>query len=251
MRKTAATIQALLLCLTLAAQYASDSIFTHVDQMPYFMGCEALRSGTEEKRKCADQEMVRFISRHLVYPDSAITMGIQGTVYVSFVVDEAGKVQRPNLLIDIGGGCGAAALDVIREMPDWEPGLRYGHPVKVKLNLPIQFFLKNVEKDVAEPYSLTWGDLKGQDATRQELLKNLENAVTVRGPKGDNRHIAELSFLYEKNGKTAVAKSHGEVNEELKKIARKAKKGGRFTISASTLDKGQFISVSRSFEIIQ
>ncbi len=240
----------MLLCQFLSAQYSSDSIFTRAEQMPYFIGCEHLEDGADEKRQCSNLEMVRFISRHLIYPDSALEAGIEGTVYVSFVVDETGLVQNPYLLMDIGGGCGEAALDIIREMPRWESGRENGQAVKVKLNLPIQFFMKNSDVDVAEPFTLSWGDLKGKTVKHSDLVNNLENAVNVRGPEGNSRYIAELSFYYEKNGKSALAKSNGEINADMKKIARKAKKGGVFTITASMHEKGQFIQVRRSFELV-
>ena len=79
----------------LFAQLSNDSVFSHPDQMPFFPGCGAYEKDPAARRRCSDQEMVRFISRHLVYPDSAKKEGIEGTVYVAFVIDQVGAVTQP------------------------------------------------------------------------------------------------------------------------------------------------------------
>jgi hypothetical protein len=165
-------------------------------------------------------------------------------------VDESGLVQKPYLLMDIGGGCGGAALDIIREMPRWEPGRQHGRTVNVKLNIPIQFHLRNEEGDLAEPFTLSWGDLKGDTVTTEELENNIENAVNVRGPEGNSRHISELVFYYEKNNKSVTAKSGGDMNSDMKNLVRKARKGGTLTITAAVQEKGQFIQIRRIFKLV-
>ncbi|MEI6747602.1 MAG: energy transducer TonB, partial [Bacteroidota bacterium] len=67
--------------------------------------------------------------------------GIQGTVYVSFVVDSKGKVTDVRVLRGIGGGCDEEALRVVRMMPSWRPGKQNGQSVRVQFNMPIRFTL--------------------------------------------------------------------------------------------------------------
>jgi TonB family protein len=218
--------------------------------MPYFRGCETLISGSEIKHHCSDQELVRFLSRHLEYPEEAKQTRTEGTVYVSFIVDEHGKVQNPVVLKDIGHHCGEAALRVLAEMPLWEPGLQDGQKVKVKLNLPVQFYLNAPEKE-AEPYSLTWGALRGDTTTTEELLNTLSLPIFVRDPQGNNRYIDELAFTYKKNKRLVNATSRGSVSGELSRVVEKTRKGGIFTITASVQDKGRFVYVSRSFKVVE
>lgn len=57
-----------------------------------------------------------------MYPQQATENGIQGTVYVSFVVDSKGNVTDVKVLREIGGGCDEEALRVVKMMPQWHPG---------------------------------------------------------------------------------------------------------------------------------
>ncbi|MEO1261361.1 MAG: energy transducer TonB [Bacteroidota bacterium] len=256
MRKIYTTAVCLLVYLFLPAQpdpFAPDtsSIFVRADQMPYFPGCEGFENGSNEKRTCSNTELVRFLSRYLVYPDKAKYDGVEGTVFVSFIVDQHGQIHRPGVLMDIGGGCGQAALDVINEMPRWEPAVHQGKPVKVKMNLPIQFFLRAEGLDEAEPYSLFWGTLHGKQTTKKQLTENISNNLYVRGPEGSNRYVDQIEFVFQKDSRLVSASSRGDISSELVKVIDRVKKGGTFSIYASVQDDGQFITVSRSYNIVK
>ena len=102
-------------------------IFTIVEEMPSFPGGEG--------------ELAKFLGANIVYPQIAKESGIQGTVYVSFVVDSKGKVTDVRVLRGIGGGCDEEALRVVRMMPSWRPGKQNGQSVRVQFNMPIRFTL--------------------------------------------------------------------------------------------------------------
>ena len=250
-RKFIAILAAIIFGQNLIAQFSTDTIFTQVEIMPCFPGCETIPVNSQTRRQCSDRELVQFISRHLVYPEEAQAKNTEGTVYVSFVVDETGEVQNPALLMDIGDNCGEAALDVIAAMPRWEPGSHLGQKVKVRFNMPIQFSLKNAEDDLSERYTLTWGTLRGNTATVEELTTNLGNPLFVRGPEGDPRYIDQLAFTFERKRKLINAISRGEISGEQQTLVKKIKEGGLFTITASIQDKGQFAYVTRSFQITE
>ena len=78
---------------------------------------------------------------NIKYPESALKQGIQGTVYVSFIVEKDGSVSNVNILKGIGGECDEEALRVVKEMPRWTPGLYKGKPARVLFNMPIYFKL--------------------------------------------------------------------------------------------------------------
>lgn len=103
-------------------------IFTIVEEMPSFPGGE--------------KELFKFLEKTMKYPPMAIDAGIKGVVYVTFVVDESGKVRDPKVLRGIGGGCDEEALRVIKAMPPWEPGKQRGKPVRVQYNMPVRFTLR-------------------------------------------------------------------------------------------------------------
>ena len=103
-------------------------VFTIVEEMPSFPGGEA--------------ELHKYLAENIVYPQQATENGIQGTVYVSFVVDSKGNITDAKVLRGIGGGCDEEALRVVKAMPGWHPGKQNGKLVRVLFNMPIYFKLQ-------------------------------------------------------------------------------------------------------------
>jgi TonB family protein len=85
--------------------------------------------------------MLNYIAKNVKYPPVARENGIEGRVYVTFVVDKLGNIKDARILKGIGGGCDEEALRVINLMPQWIPGKQDGVPVQVQYNLPINFAL--------------------------------------------------------------------------------------------------------------
>lgn len=85
--------------------------------------------------------MIAYIGKELEYPREAMDKGIQGTVYVTFVVETDGRIDGVKMLRGIGSGCDEEAVRVVRGMPKWMPGRQRGKEVRVQYNLPIRFKL--------------------------------------------------------------------------------------------------------------
>ncbi|MFU8842948.1 MAG: energy transducer TonB [Bacteroidales bacterium] len=102
-------------------------VFTVVESMPEFPGGDAAR--------------IKYLNDNIIYPQMARESGIQGRVFVTFVVERDGSVTDVQVLRGIGGGCDEEALRVIRNMPKWVPGKQRGKPVRVQFNMPILFKL--------------------------------------------------------------------------------------------------------------
>jgi protein TonB len=83
-----------------------------------------------------------YLSKNLKYPSAARRIGIEGTVYVSFVVEKSGEISNVQLLRGIGGGCDEEAIRVIENSPIWKPGYQRSRPVKVRMRVPIRFKLQ-------------------------------------------------------------------------------------------------------------
>ncbi|HEY1040923.1 MAG TPA: energy transducer TonB [Bacteroidia bacterium] len=105
-----------------------DEIIIVAEEMPEYPG------GTEA--------LLAFLSKNIVYPSKAVAMGVEGTVYVNFVVNKEGKVDNIKILKGIGGDCNEEAMRVVAKMPKWKPGKNAGKEVRVAFNLPIRFTLK-------------------------------------------------------------------------------------------------------------
>ncbi|QKG52903.1 energy transducer TonB [Hymenobacter sp. BRD67] len=73
------------------------------------------------------------------YPEAARANNISGDVFVSFMVDEAGRLLDAEVVKGVGYGLDEEALRLVRLMPWWTPGLVAGKPVKVPATLRIRF----------------------------------------------------------------------------------------------------------------
>jgi TonB family protein len=104
-----------------------NDIFTVVEEQPGFVGGEEAR--------------IRFLQANIHYPDTAVKSGIQGKVFVCFVVEKDGSLGNVRVLRGIGGGCDEEAVRVVKMMPRWIPGRQRGVAVRVQFNLPIKFIL--------------------------------------------------------------------------------------------------------------
>ena len=80
-----------------------------------------------------------FLNSNLDYPDSAKINHIQGRVYVGFMIDRNGKIQKPRILSSASQYLDQEALRVVNLMPDWKPGTAGGTPVDIQFVLPIDF----------------------------------------------------------------------------------------------------------------
>jgi protein TonB len=99
------------------------------DEMPEFEGGTA--------------GLMRYVRQNIVYPSLAREIGQEGTVYVSFVVNESGNVESAKVMKGIGYGCDEEVIRVVTKMPRWKKGGKNaGHPVKVRFNIPVAFKLQ-------------------------------------------------------------------------------------------------------------
>lgn len=106
-----------------------EGVYNNAEVMPEFPG--------------GQDALANYVNNHIEYPQQAIDRNTTGTVKVSFVVDEKGKVTKAQLMNDkgekVGNGLDEEALRVVNTMPAWKPGKVKGKTVKTRLELPITF----------------------------------------------------------------------------------------------------------------
>lgn len=102
-----------------------DEIFTIVEDQPQPIGGMA--------------QFYQSIQANLEYPASAQSQGIEGKVFVQFVVDKDGSLTNVKVVKGIGSGCDEAAVKVIQNADKWKPGQQRGKNVRVRMILPITF----------------------------------------------------------------------------------------------------------------
>ena len=104
-----------------------DEVFVVVEEQAEFPG------GMEA--------MYAYIGKNLKYPEAAKEKGIEGRVFVSFIIEKDGSISNILIKRAIGGGCEEAAVEMIKNMPKWKPGKQRGKPVRFQFVLPIKFEL--------------------------------------------------------------------------------------------------------------
>jgi protein TonB len=83
----------------------------------------------------------KYISDNIRYPAQARRMGIEGKVFVEFVVDRDGSLTQFTVVKGIGAGCDEEAVRVLKNAPPWSPGKQRGKPVRQRMVIPIFFRL--------------------------------------------------------------------------------------------------------------
>ena len=87
------------------------------------------------------QTFYKFVKKNMKYPRQAKRMGIEGKVYVQFVVDKDGSITNIKVIRGIGAGADEEAARVLSIVPKWKPGKQRGRAVKQRIVLPISFKL--------------------------------------------------------------------------------------------------------------
>ena len=110
-------------------EVADPEVFRIVENQPEFIGGE--------------KALFDYLAGSIKYPTIAREAGIQGTVYISFIVEKDGSISNVTVARGISGGCDEEAVRVIKSMPNWKAGLQRNKPVRVQFNVPIKFTLSN------------------------------------------------------------------------------------------------------------
>ena len=129
--ETAAKLNNLLSCFNLQLDEITFSnlnqtkVFTVVEQQPEFIGGLVA--------------MLEFLKKNMRYPAVLRKIGIDGTVYVQFLVNKDGSITNVETIRSMHPAADAEAERVIKLMPPWRPGYQNGRPVIVRFVMPIKF----------------------------------------------------------------------------------------------------------------
>jgi protein TonB len=88
------------------------------------------------------QAFYKYVSENIRYPTQARRMGLEGKVYVEFVVNRDGTIQDVKVIKGLGGGLDEEAVRVISKSPPWNPGKQRGKAVRSRFSMPITFKLQ-------------------------------------------------------------------------------------------------------------
>lgn len=116
-----------------------DVPFAVIEDVPIFPGCEKVSKS--ERRNCFQEKMNKHIRKNFRYPEIAQEMGIQGRVYVNFIIAKDGQITNirmrgPDKNLE------KEAKRIIAKLPNMTPGKQRGRPVRVPFSIPITFRLQ-------------------------------------------------------------------------------------------------------------
>lgn len=108
---------------------APNEPLTFAEQMPEFPG--------------GQQVMMTYLGKNILYPEECKEAGVDGRVFIAFVVDREGLVNEVKVLRGVPE-CSALdreATRAVKAMPKWTPGRQNGQPVSVRMTIPVMFKL--------------------------------------------------------------------------------------------------------------
>ena len=116
-----------------------DVPFAVIEDVPIYPGCE--RVAKSKRRDCFQEQINKHIRKNFRYPEIAQEMGIQGRVYVNFVIDKDGSItsirmRGPDKNLE------KEAQRIISKLPRMTPGKQRGRAVRVPFSIPITFRLQ-------------------------------------------------------------------------------------------------------------
>jgi len=112
-----------------------DSIYTIVEEMPRFPGCEDIK-GTAEKKRCLKGKMSQYMIKNIQYPLLSEDNVGSKTIVASFLIQKDGCISNIEVVEGEDKRLNNAYAKVISEMPCWIPGQHLGQPVTVRFTLP-------------------------------------------------------------------------------------------------------------------
>ena len=103
-----------------------EEVFVIVEDMPKFKGGDI-------------NKFREWVQKRVRYPEIASENGIQGRVYITFVVETSGLVSSVSVTRSVDALLDEAAKEAVEASPKWEPGMQRGRPVRVRYSIPIIF----------------------------------------------------------------------------------------------------------------
>lgn len=226
-----------------------EKVFNVVEEMPRFPGCEDVAAA--ERNQCAQTKLMEFIFNNIKYPAAAKEKGIEGTVYVKFIVEKDGSITDAEIAKNVEGGCGEEVLRLVYTMPKWVPGKKDGKAVRTEFALPVKFKLDaavpadktlNINDLDEAPVMLGCETLSGEERQKcsnekliQAVYANVKYPAEARS-KGVEGMVV-VKFIIEKDGsvtKPEIVKSVGSgCDEEVLRVVGQmpkwspGKKGGQ------------------------
>lgn len=160
--------------------------FTSVEKQPSYPGGIA--------------KFYEYLGKEIKYPEVAKNNKTEGKVFVSFTVEKNGKLGDVRVIKGLSPETDAEAVRVIKNSPNWTPGILDSKPVRVKYNMNVNFSLKaaNTEKKAAVKSGIQPEYPGGTTKLYSYLAKNIKYPAQAKKDKVDGKVF--LAFNVEQDG---------------------------------------------------
>ena len=112
-----------------------------VQSMPYLCECEGI-SDKELRAECSDEALQRFIGMNTKYPSRLKSLGVNGKIFIQFVIEKDGSVNQIEKLNSVHPLIDGEALRVVAQLPCFKPGSQGEQAVRVLYRIPFNFELR-------------------------------------------------------------------------------------------------------------
>lgn len=102
-------------------------VFSDPYSMPFYPG--------------GDKALLQDLAENLVYPAEAVKEGVHGRVILQFVIKKDGSIDGIKVMKPLSPKCDQAAIDAVKKLKRFKPGLVDTKPVDVRYTLPVSFEL--------------------------------------------------------------------------------------------------------------
>jgi TonB family protein len=140
-----------------------------------------------------------FINKNVKYPKSARDKGIEGRVFVQFVVEKDGSLSSFTVLRGVSDELDAEAIRVLKAMPKWKPGMNDGKPVRVQFTMPFNFKLSDDGNTMTALSGTNWEGrgIGVMDGVTYDMFMTMSFYQ-------DNDGLFVMKLVAEQNGEKAV-----------------------------------------------
>ena len=118
-----------------------QTVFYKAERMPVFPGeCEEIEN-VAEQAQCTERNIINFIVAHSEDPEKAREQGLEGRLFIEFIINKEGIVEDIKVLKGVHELLDNSAVNAVKQLPVFKPAMQRGVPVKLKYVIPVNFKL--------------------------------------------------------------------------------------------------------------
>jgi len=156
-------------------------------------------------------EFYNYVAANLKYPAEARAKGIEGRVFIEFVVNQDGSISDVKPIKGIGAGCDEEAVKIVASAEPWNPGKQHGIAVKQRMVIPIIYSLDNSSKPVGKIEEVK----QSMKASGNLVQENGKYFMVGKVTSNEGNPIAGMNIILAGSTRGTVSNSNGDYKLEV------------------------------------